>query len=521
VRDATKAPQRIAGRYRIERPIGRGGMGTVWLCRDERLERDVAIKQIGTLPGETAPDLARAMREARSSAALNHPHVVSIYNVVEEDGHIWLVMEYVASRTLAQVIAQDGPLSPQATAGIGVQIAEALLATHAAGTIHRDVKPGNILVTPEGVAKLSDFGIARAHDQSQLTRSGQVIGTPMYFAPELARGEKPTPAADVWALGASLYAAVEGHPPYEDKPNVLALLATIASTPPTQTRRAGFLKEPIERMLDPDPGSRWSMADAAHALGRLGRPHPQPPMREATVEPTRPSDRAPVVVPAAISPPTGTAARTAEGQAGWETAPEKIRARREPGALVLAGLAGLVALAAVIGFLLLQGGPADRLSAQDPAGSSPAARHSTTAGSSTSPSVTSPSPSVTSTPTTSEPTATPSATKPTSTPEAATGATAEQFVRSYYAALPSRTQTAWSALSPGFQDKIGGYGNYQGFWSTVSRVSVGDTTSAGNNAVDVSLVYTRSDGGSESEVRRLFLERRSTGYLITGDSVIG
>jgi len=512
--DATKAPQRIAGRYRIERPIGRGGMGTVWLCRDERLERDVAIKQIGTLPGETAPDLARAMREARSSAALNHPHVVSIYDVVEEGGHIWLVMEYVASRTLAQVIGQDGPMSPEATVEIGVQIAEALLATHAAGTIHRDVKPGNILVTLEGVAKISDFGIARAHDQSQLTRSGQVIGTPMYFAPELARGEKPTPAADVWALGASLYAAVEGHPPYEDQPNALALLATIASNPPTQTRRAGFLKEPIERMLDPDPGSRWTMADAAHVLERLRKRPPQPPLREPTIELTRPRDLAPVVVPVAISPPTGTAARTTESPGGGATAPEGLRARREPGALMLAGLAGLVALAAVIGFLLVQSGPDDRSSAQDPSGNSPTARASTTAGSSTSPSATS-------TPTTSQPTATPSATKPTSTPETVKGASAEQFVRSYYAALPSRTQGAWSALSPGFQDKIGGYGNYQGFWSTVSRVSVGNTTPAGDNAVDVSLSYTRSDGGTEREVRRLFLEPGPTGYLITGDSVVG
>src|SRR3954447_9272445 len=384
--DATKAPQTIAGRYRIKRPVGRGGMGTVWLCRDGRLARDVAIKQIGTLPGETAPDLARAMREARSSAALNHPHVVSIYDVVEQDGHIWLVMEYVASRTLGQVIRQDGPLSPEATVGIGVQIAEALLATHAAGTIHRDVKPGNILVTSDGVAKISDFGIARAHDQSQLTRSGQVIGTPMYFAPELARGERPSPAADVWALGATLYAAVEGHPPYEHQPNALALLATIASTPPMQTRRAGFLKEPIERMLDLDPVSRWSMADAAHVLERLRKRHPEPPLREPTMELTRRRDRAPVVVPVAISRPNGTAARTAESKEHREAAPEGTRARREPGALVLAGLAGLVALAAVIGFLLLQGGPADRSAAQHPAGNSPTAGHSATAGSSTSPS---------------------------------------------------------------------------------------------------------------------------------------
>src|SRR3954451_5434459 len=428
--EATTAPRKIADRYRVGRPIGHGGMGTVWLCRDERLERDVAVKQIGTLPGETAPDLARAMREARSSAALNHPHVVSIYDVVEEGGHIWLVMEYVASRTLAQVIRQDGPLSPEATVEIGVQIAEALLAAHAAGTIHRDVKPGNILGSSEGVAKISDFGIARAHDQSQLTRSGQVIGTPMYFAPELARGERPSPAADVWALGATLYAAVEGHPPYEHQPGHLALLATIASTPPMQTRRAGFLKEPIERMLDPDPVSRWSMADAAHLLERLRRRHPQPPVREPTMELTRRRDHAPVVVPVGISRPNGTAARTADSKEHRAAAAEATQVRREPGALMLAGLAGLVALAAVIGYLLLQGGPADPSSAQDPARSSPTAGHSATAGSSTSPSVKSTSPSVTSTPSASQPTATPSATTPTSTtPEAATGATADKFVR--------------------------------------------------------------------------------------------
>src|SRR4051794_2288751 len=173
-------------------------MGGVLVGRDERLGRNVAIKQIGTLPGETAPDLARAMREARSSAALHHPHVVSIYDVLEEGDHIWLVMEYVASRTLWQIITQDGPLSPEAVSGIGAQIAEGLAAAHAVGTIHRDVKPSNILVTAAEVAKISDFGIARGSDQGQLTSTGLVIGTPEYFSPQLARGEDPTPADDVF-----------------------------------------------------------------------------------------------------------------------------------------------------------------------------------------------------------------------------------------------------------------------------------------------------------------------------------
>jgi eukaryotic-like serine/threonine-protein kinase len=509
--EATKAPETIAGRYHVERPIGRGGMGTVWLCRDDRLERDVAVKQIGALPGETAPDLARAMREARSSAALNHPHVVSIYDVVEEDDHIWLVMEYVASRTLAQVIAEDGPLSPEATVAIGAQIAEALAAVHGAGTIHRDIKPANILVTDQGVAKISDFGIARVHDQGRLTRSGLVIGTPTYFSPELARGEKPTPAADVWALGATLYTAVEGHPPYEAQPNALALLATIASSPPPPARAAGFLTEPIGRMLDPDPRSRWSIAHAAGVLERLQERYAGKTLDDPTTELLVPRATAPAVPPAAPSSTPESAPAPDADAADATPTPAESR-RRRPGALVVAGLAGLLAVAAVIGFLLLQGDPAGQSSAQGPGGTPRTTNHSTPGGRSPSTSASDPT-TAPSTP------STPSSTPPHPGPVA--GASAAQFVRSYYASLPADTRTAWAALSPGFRAKIGGYGSYRGFWSTIASVSVGRTASSGTSSVDVSLTYTGTDGGVESEVRRLFLERSGKGYLVTGDAVVG
>ncbi len=172
------APTTIANRYRVERAVGRGGMGTVWLCSDEMLGRSVAVKEVGHLPGESTPDLARALREARSSAALNHPNVVSIFDAVEDGDRIWLVMEFVPSRTLSQLMKQDGALAPQRVAWIGAQVADGLAAAHLRGTMHRDVKPGNILVAENDHAKISDFGIARTLGDSQLTQTGMVTGTP-------------------------------------------------------------------------------------------------------------------------------------------------------------------------------------------------------------------------------------------------------------------------------------------------------------------------------------------------------
>ena len=197
----------IAGRYSLDREIGRGGMGAVWLGRDEVLGRPVALKRIGLLPGADRTDLARAEREARLSARLNHPHVVSVFDFVvdADDDARWLVMEYVDGSTLAQLVRKKGRLSPDDAAPLLLQVADALVAAHAAGIVHRDVKPSNILVDPSGRVKLSDFGIARVTADPSLTQTGLVIGSPTYLAPEVATGGKGGEAGDVWSLGATLF----------------------------------------------------------------------------------------------------------------------------------------------------------------------------------------------------------------------------------------------------------------------------------------------------------------------------
>src|SRR6478736_1222345 len=241
-REDTMQPDLIGGRYRVESAIGQGGMGTVWLCRDETLHRDVAVKQVGLLPGESVTDSARAFREARSSAGLSHRNVVTVFDVVQEAGHIWLVMEHVPGRSLSQIIKQDGPLDPATVAEVGAQVADGLSALHAGGILHRDVKPGNVLIREDGVAKISDFGISRTAGDATLTQSGYLTGTPSYFSPALARGAEPTPADEVWALGATLYAAVEGHPPYPQRNNPVEVLHQIASTEPPDPQHAQFLE---------------------------------------------------------------------------------------------------------------------------------------------------------------------------------------------------------------------------------------------------------------------------------------
>lgn len=539
------APRVVAGRYHVQRAVGRGGMGTVWLCHDDVLNREVALKQVGTLPGEATPDVARALREARLSAALNHRNVVSIFDAVEDSEHIWLVMEYVPSRTLSQIISEEGPLSPERAVGIGAQVADGLAAAHALRTIHRDVKPGNILVTENDLAKVSDFGIARTLGDAQLTQAGLVTGTPSYFSPELARGEEPGPAADVWALGATLYAAVEGRPPYPEQRNALAMLSTIAVGHPPRPDRAGFLTEPITRMLDPDPGSRWSMADVAHVLHRLRDQH-VPTTREATTAFTS-SFAGGALTGASAYPPEPDAV-------SLDDEPEAIRARPDQGGnggrLLVIGLLAMLAVIGVVGILLLNDtdapsttatDPGTRLSAgasQDTGGRSASTDDTPTGAPTGSPSSTSPSPiaapsrtaSSASVSPTGEPTGSPSSapssttaapSRTASSPPAQSSELGQQFVTDYYAALPDDPETGWSQLSPARQAESGSYGRYSGFWAGIEAVQVTDTAPAPGGAVDASLTYISADGSVDDEVRRIYLERTDQGFLIADDEIVG
>ncbi|WP_280509527.1 serine/threonine-protein kinase, partial [Nocardia farcinica] len=263
------ADRLIAGRYRLAERIGTGAMGVVWRATDERLQRVVAVKQLLLAPGltrEQAQDAKqRAMREGRIAARLHHPHAITVFDVAEEDGQPWLVMEYMPAPSLAAEIAGGRTLPPHQVADIGAQAAAALAAAHAAGIMHRDVKPANLLVG-NGTVKITDFGISRAVGDVTVTATGFLAGTPAYLAPEVARGEDPSPASDVFALGATLYAAVEGAPPFGEGDNPLAVLHAVARGEIPPPRRAGPLAPVLMRLLAADPAARPSMPEAARAL---------------------------------------------------------------------------------------------------------------------------------------------------------------------------------------------------------------------------------------------------------------
>jgi eukaryotic-like serine/threonine-protein kinase len=260
----------IAGRYRLREPIGRGAMGIVWRGRDELLDRDVAVKEVQITSLASLADAEviyqRTLREARTAARLSHPSVVKVFDVVEEDSTPWIVMELVEARSLDQVIAEDGPLPPEQAAELGASLVGALANAHSAGVLHRDVKPSNVLVTGDGRAVLTDFGIATFAEDRGLTQSGMVVGTPGFTAPERIRGDVATPASDLWSLGATLYAAVEGRGPFDRVGGSSVISAGVATGDAPRAPSAGPLGPVIDALLNRDPGTRPDATTAARLL---------------------------------------------------------------------------------------------------------------------------------------------------------------------------------------------------------------------------------------------------------------
>lgn len=274
----TDAGQLIAERYRLVDRIGQGAMGIVWRARDERLDRVVAVKQLGADPAGGGRGELRALREARLTARLRHPHAITVHDVVDDAGTPYLVMEYLPSRSLADILLERERLPAEEVARIGEQVASALAAAHAEGIVHRDVTPGNVLITPDGVAKLADFGISRATGEGTVTGGGFIAGTPAYLAPEVAGGAEAGFPADVFSFGGTLYRALEGAPPFGTDENTIVLLRRIADDEVTPPRHSGPLTEVLGRLLQRDPEQRPAMAEVQELLEAVtgGRPLPPP-----------------------------------------------------------------------------------------------------------------------------------------------------------------------------------------------------------------------------------------------------
>jgi hypothetical protein len=538
----------VAGRYRLQTQIGGGGMGAVWLARDELLGRRVAVKQVLVSDSDRAladQQRQRALREGRIAARLSHPHAISVYDVAQEGETPWLVMEYLPSRSLSEVVDADGVLRVDQVAQIGAQVADALAATHAAGIVHRDVKPANILIGQgdgiEGLVKITDFGISHAHGDVTLTQTGQITGTPAFLAPEVAQGHEMGEASDVYSLGATLYTCLEGQPPFGMEDNALAMLHKVAGGSIRPPERAGSLTAPLTRMLAADPAERPTMvqvrdelaklaagrsgdtttvllartdlrpargrpltevfpagaaaAGAAAAAGPPSNPLPPPPVRAAAPPaPSRPA----VPPPAPAAPATGD--RPGRRRALW-----------------LAAALAVVTVAALLGFWALgRDDPSGSdTQADDPASSSSSSPSSSEAAPSDDAQAEEP---ASEEPTggtgtgTDEGAAEPPAPQPADVVPAPAGDPASA-VRAFFALVPDDLAAAHQLTSPSFQAEFP-LARFSGFWDDFSSVQVSNVQADGDDRATADITYVRPDGTSETEQHELRFETDENGRLL-------
>ncbi|MFP1627581.1 serine/threonine-protein kinase [Streptomyces sp. 5K101] len=302
-----KAPEGrlLAGRYRLGGVLGRGGMGTVWRAVDETLGRTVAVKEL-RFPNAIDEEekrrlITRTLREAKAIARIRNNSAVTVYDVVDEDDRPWIVMELVEGKSLAEVVREDGILTPRRAAEVGLAILDVLRSAHREGILHRDVKPSNVLIGKDGRVVLTDFGIAQVEGDPSITSTGMLVGAPSYISPERARGHKPGPAADLWSLGGLLYASVEGCPPY-DKGSAIATLTAVMTEPLDPPKNAGPLEEVIYGLLAKDPAQRLDDAGARALLTQVVNA-PEAPVRTAETEAPVEQTRAIRIPPAPPVPP--------------------------------------------------------------------------------------------------------------------------------------------------------------------------------------------------------------------------
>ena len=501
VQDRRGAPlidkgQLIAGHYRVLDRIGSGGMGVVWQAMDERLQRLVAVKQLLLQPdlSPRATDEARrrALREARIAARLQHPNAIVVYDVAEHDGEPCLVMEYLPARSLAAVLDERCRLPVTEVASIGSQVASALAAAHAAQIVHRDVKPGNILIADGGTAKITDFGVSRAAGDVTVTQTGMMAGTPAYLAPEVARGQVPTPASDVFSLGATLYAAVEGRAPFGDSDNPLALLHAVAAGEVPPPLHAGPLFAVLMSLLAKDPATRPDMHRASVELAAAISTGPArraaaavpPPTRATgptTPPPTVPSRPLPVFSPAVESPPTvSRPAGSGHPPAGGGTAePSRGRAGLLVGAiLVVLALAG-------IGTLMTGGSSGERGTPP------PAGQAATSASPPTGPPVVIPVP--------------PQVQPVDHSQGSIAWRDAGQLVIDYYNGLDNPS-TTWQLLSPTARAAFGSEPNFRSHWSQYSAVSARNAFGVTDNpdgSVNVPVDVSYDTGGGAAAPKQV------------------
>jgi serine/threonine protein kinase len=457
----------IAGRYRLERQIGRGGSGTVHLALDEVLGRQVAIKRIGLIPGSDSAELDRAEREARLAAALNHPNVVSVFDLVDEEDVRWLVMEYVDGQTLSERVRTSGALDATEAATLLAQTADALVEAHDHGIVHRDVKPSNIMIAG-GAAKLNDFGIARSEDDPSLTQTGLVTGSPAYLAPEVASGSSATPASDVWSLGATLYHAVTGTPPYDVGDNLIGALYKIVHEDPPRLPDDHPMAGLLTVMMNREVEARWTMPRVRDELARIARGQ-----RSSVVPapaPAGPREPTGVLPPAPAAPPAAPARRHG-ARWGW-----------------LAAAAVLAVAAVVTAYVWAGRGSPEALPDEQQQPRSAATSETTTG--STAPPVTAED----------------------------TRAQMDAFITSYLATVTSDPRAAFNRLTPEFQRASGGYEGYMGWWGRVQSASLAEVASDPSDlTVGYTVNYVMRTGERNTQRVRLQLERFDDQLLIAGE----